>query len=119
RLYLAQSKFADAITELEKGRKRDDVRRLGVLGYAYARSGQQHEAEKVLDTLLHSNRKQSNSALAFIYIGMDDKARALDTLEKGLQERENFMTHLKSDPLFDSLRSEPRFKELLRQMHLE
>jgi len=68
---------------------------------------------------LHSNLKQSNSALAFIYTGMGDKAHALDMLEKGLQERDNFMTHLKAEPLFDSLRSEPRFQELLRQMHLE
>jgi hypothetical protein len=36
-----------------------------------------------------------------------------------LQERDNFMTHLKTEPLFDSLRSEPRFKEMLRRMHLE
>jgi hypothetical protein len=87
------------------------------MGYTF--SGRQREAEKVLDTLLHSSRKQSNSALAFIYIGMNDKARALDMLEKGLQERDNFMTHLKTEPLFDSLRSEPRFKEMLRRMHLE
>ncbi len=119
RIYLAQSKFEAAITELEKGRKEDNPRHTAVLGYAYARSGRQREAEKVLDTLLHSSRKQSNSALAFIYIGMNDKARALDMLEKGLQERDNFMTHLKTEPLFDSLRSEPRFKEMLRRMHLE
>ena len=118
RIYLAQSKFEDAITELEKGRKGDNLRYNGVLGYAYARSGRRREAEKVLDTLLHSTRKQSNSALAFIYIGMDDKERALDMLEKGLQERDNFMIHLKVEPLFDNLRSEPRFQELLRRMHL-
>jgi len=63
-------------------RKEDNPRHTGVLGYAYACSGR--EAEKVLDTLLHSTGKQSNSALAFIYIGMDDKASALDMLEKGL-----------------------------------
>jgi DNA-binding winged helix-turn-helix (wHTH) protein/TolB-like protein/lipoprotein NlpI len=119
RIYLAQSKFQDAITELEKGRTGDNLRHTGVLGYAYARSGRQREAEKVLDTLLHSSRKQSNSALAFIYIGMDDKARALDMLEKALQERDNFMTHLKVESLFDNLRSEPRFQELLRRMHLD
>ena len=99
--------------------KEDNLKHSAVLGYAYARSGRRREAEMILDTLLHSSRKQSNSALAFIYIGMNDKARALDMLEKGLQERDNFMTHLKSDPLYDSLRSEPRFKELLRRMHLD
>jgi hypothetical protein len=119
RIYLAQSKFADAIPELEKGRKGDNLRHTGALGYAYARSGRRREAEMVLDTLLHSTRKQSNSALAFIYVGMDDKGRALDILERGLQQRDNFMTHLKVEPLFDNLRSEPRFQELLRQMHLD
>ncbi len=80
----------------------------GALGYAHARSGRRREAEQLLDTLLHSSGTQSNSALAFIYTGMDDKERALEMLEKGLQERENFMTHLKverysttSDPSSD------------------
>jgi hypothetical protein len=118
RIYLAQSKFEDAIPELEKGRRGDNLKHTGALGYAYARSGRKREAEMVLDTLLHS-RKPSNSALAFIYMGMDDKARALDMLEKGLQERDNFMTHLKVEPLFDNLRSGPRFQELLRRMHLD
>ena len=35
------------------------------------------------------------------------------------EERDNMMTHLRVEPLFDNLRSEPRFKELLRRMHLD
>ena len=119
RIYIAQSKFDDAILEVRKGVKPNSSRHVGVLGFAYARSGRRREAEMVLDEYLHSDRKQSNSVLAFIYTGLNDKQRALDMLEKAFQEKDNFMTHLKVEPLFDELRSEPRFKELLRKMRLE
>ncbi len=52
-------------------------------------------------------------------MGLDDKERTLDMLEKGWEHKDNFMTHIKVEPLFDNLRSEPRFKELLRRMHLD
>ena len=42
-------------------------------------------------------------------------ADALKFLEKSYQARESAMTHLKVEPLIDSLRSEPRFQELLRR----
>jgi adenylate cyclase len=119
RFYLAQSKFDDAILELKKGTSEDHLRHAGALGYAYARSGRRREAEMLLDEILHSSRKQSSSTLAFIYMGLDEKEHALDMLEKGLEQKDNFMTHLKVEPLFDNLRSEPRFNELLRRMHLD
>jgi hypothetical protein len=68
---------------------------------------------------LHRAGKPSNAAIAIIYTGMDDKEHALDWLEKAYQERDTIMTHLKVDPLFDSLRSQARFQELIRRMHLD
>lgn len=116
RCYLAQSKFDEAIAELKKEGNR---KYSGALGYAYARSGRRREAQAILDELLHSSSKQSNSSLAFVYTGIDDKQHGLDMLEKGWQEKDNFMTHLKVEPLLDSLRSEPRFQDLLRRMNLD
>jgi len=46
-------------------------------------------------------------------------AHALDWLEIAYQERDTIMTHLKVDPLSDSLQSQARFQELLRRMHFD
>ena len=119
RIYIAQSRFDEAIAELKQRANGDEVKRSAALGYAYARSGRRREAELVLDAALHRTGKPSNGSIAFIYAGMDDKEHALDWLEKGYEDRDNIMTHLKVEPLFDNLRSEQRFKELLRRMHLD
>jgi TolB-like protein/Tfp pilus assembly protein PilF len=48
-----------------------------------------------------------------------DKEKALDNLEKAFENKETFsMPFVKADPVFDSLRDEPRYKELLRKMNL-
>ncbi len=119
RIYLAQGRFAEAIQETEHRVEGDELKRSPNLGYAYARIGRRREAEMVLDAALHRADKLSNAAIAIIYTGMDDKEHALDWLEKAYQERDTIMTHLKVDPVFDNLRSEQRFKELLRRMHLD
>ena len=86
--------------------KGDYLKPAAALGYAYARSGPRGEAEGF--SMRHSIEvaHPSNAAIALIYIGMDEKERALEFLEKSYQARESTMTHLKVEPLFDSLRSE-------------
>jgi tetratricopeptide (TPR) repeat protein len=119
RIYLAQGRFAEAIQETEQRLEGEELKRSPALGFAYARTGRRREAEMVLDAALHRAGKPSNAAIAVIYTGMDDKERALEWLEKAYQERDTIMTHLKVDPLFDSLRSQARFQELIHRMHLD
>jgi DNA-binding winged helix-turn-helix (wHTH) protein/TolB-like protein/Flp pilus assembly protein TadD len=119
RIYLAQGRFADAIQETEQRLEGEELKRSPALGFAYARTGRRREAEMVPDAALHRAGKPSNAAIAVIYTGMDDKERALEWLEKAYQERDTIMTHLKVDPLFDSLRSQARFQELIHRMHLD
>jgi tetratricopeptide (TPR) repeat protein len=119
RIYLAQGKFAEAIHETEQRLAGEELKRSSTLGYAYARTGRRREAEMILDAALYRAGKPSNAAIAIIYTGLDDKEHALDWLEKAYQERDTIMTHLKVDPLFDSLRSQARFQELIHRMHLD
>jgi hypothetical protein len=56
--------------------------------------------------------------MAVVYAGLDDKSRALDWLNKGIEERSANMVFLKVDPFFENLRAEPRFGDLLRRMRL-
>jgi hypothetical protein len=56
--------------------------------------------------------------LAVIYGGLGDKGRTLEYLEKAYDERSTSLTLLKLSPAFASLRSEPRFAQLVRRVGL-
>ena len=62
---------------------------------------------------------QSPYNLAKVYVALDDRNEALNNLEKGYQVRDVWMYNLHSDPVFDPIRNESRFKALLKKMNLE
>ncbi len=90
------------------------------LAHAYAASGRKREAEEILKRLRERAKQSYVPAYNFaeIYIGLGDKEQALTSLEKAYADRSMILTFLKVDPEFDSLRSEPRFKALLRNVNL-
>jgi Flp pilus assembly protein TadD len=89
--------------------------------YALAKWGKLSEARVVLNELLKSSTETDvppyNIALAYNTVG--ERQRALDYLEKGFSERDVRMVFLKVEPQWDSLRSEPRFLELIKRMKIE
>jgi eukaryotic-like serine/threonine-protein kinase len=93
---------------------------LSDLGYAYAASGDRSEAEKVLVELnrVASQRYVPPIMMARIYIGLGDQTRALAWLEKSYQDRSLSEFDPLVDPAWDPLRSDPRFRDLLRRMGL-
>jgi hypothetical protein len=54
-----------------------------------------------------------------VYTGMGDGPRALELLEQALAQRDVWLTWLGVEPRFDALRTDPRFRELLRRVGLE
>jgi hypothetical protein len=54
--------------------------------------------------------------LARIYAGLGKNDDALDCLEKSYQTKAPWMACLKVDPRMDNLRSNPRFRDLMRRM---
>jgi tetratricopeptide (TPR) repeat protein len=93
---------------------------MGLLGYAYASAGKMDEAQAILDQLekITPPRYVAPYTRAQIYIALGDKDRAFVWLEKAYEERTWLMGILKVDPLFDPLRSDTRFADLLRRMNL-
>jgi Flp pilus assembly protein TadD len=88
------------------------------LARAYAASGKTSEASKLLDDLKkNSNRDYSDaSEIAVIYAALGDSDHAMNWLEKGFEER--FNPGVLSRPGFDPLRSDPRFRNLVRLIGL-
>jgi hypothetical protein len=58
-------------------------------------------------------------ANAIIYIGLGDKDLAIEWLERAFDERSSDLRRIKVHPIYDSLRSDPRFIALLKKMNLE
>jgi adenylate cyclase len=56
---------------------------------------------------------------ALIYLGLGDKPRALEGLEKAFEVRSQWLLMLKVDKMYDPLRSEPRFIALLKKVGLD
>jgi len=121
--YLLEAKHAEAISELQGAV--DASRRgvswvVGALGHAYAVSGNQAEALRILEELLERNKREAIdlTSVAAIYAGLGDTENALTSLEKACDNRGMSGILLKVDPRFEPLHSEPRFQEVLRRMNL-
>jgi eukaryotic-like serine/threonine-protein kinase len=88
------------------------------LAHAYAVSGRRREALQLLSELTELSKRRSvpSWAFALVFVGLGDKDRAFQSLERGYDEcgcRE-----LKIDYRMIPLRSDPRYQELLRRMGL-
>ncbi|HSQ24162.1 MAG TPA: hypothetical protein VLN44_07125, partial [Pyrinomonadaceae bacterium] len=72
----------------------------------------------VLDELKRTSEQEYLPApsIALIYAGLGEKDQALAWLDKGYTERAFQMQWIKMEPRWDSLRSDPRFQELMRRM---
>ncbi|MBI3653915.1 MAG: winged helix-turn-helix domain-containing protein [Acidobacteria bacterium] len=91
---------------------------LSYIGYSYATSGRINEARKVLDELLEASQQHYVEPyfIALLYTALGEKDEAFAWLEKGYEEHILTMGELKVDPMFDSLRDDPRFTDLLQRM---
>jgi TolB-like protein/Tfp pilus assembly protein PilF len=93
----------------------------GEMAYAYGLVGRRNEAEGMLTALKKRVAPGSDSddlGLAYAYAGLGEKDKALACLEKEYEIHGTGMTSLKSNPWYDSLRSDSRFIDLMRRVHL-
>ncbi|MEJ7847834.1 MAG: tetratricopeptide repeat protein [Pyrinomonadaceae bacterium] len=81
---------------------------------SYARNGWQGFLRMVTEERLKFNSPWDN--LAVFYAALGEKDKAVAELNRAYENRENFMVILKVDPRLDSLRDDPRFKELLKKV---
>ncbi|MGC2352472.1 MAG: tetratricopeptide repeat protein [Candidatus Udaeobacter sp.] len=90
-----------------------------MLGQAYARNGQKDEAQKILVWLNEEAKSKyvAPYAIALVYLGLGDKERALDELERAFQRGDtNYLFVIKVDPQLDELRGQPRFDALVQKI---
>jgi TolB-like protein len=119
---IEEGKPADAIPEFQKAKAMESPTFVGGwLGYAYGASGDRTRALAEIADLkkrsLHGYVPPFN--LAMVYLGLGDRARALDYLEQAYAANSQWMGWLNGDRIFDMLRSEPRFVALMKKLRFD
>ena len=116
--YVQESMLEEAIREFKRsinilGRNPEVV---AALGFTYGLSGQRAEAQKLLDKLKERSKHKyiASCLIAGVYTGLGEKDQALACVRKGYEERDLGLVWLNVVPMADSLRTDPRFQELLR-----
>jgi len=116
---LEEGKFRDAIPALKKAKAMESPPFVtAYLAFAYGAAGDRATAAAELAAL----RKMSKDGtvlpfnLALVYLGLGDRTRALENLERALAADSQMMAWIGRDAIFDSIRSEPRFVALLKKM---
>ena len=116
--YVQMGRHEEAIRELREALKSSTMyhHTATELANALAVAGKREEALKVLDRVENVPWKAFGAAL--VYTGLEEKGEAFRSLERAIELRAPFVTLLKVDPRFDTLRPDPRFQNLLRRMNL-
>lgn len=123
-VYLQAGRLPDGIRELEAAERIDpnSVQALGLLGYAYARSGKAAQARKIGRDLETAIGKVSGAAAAAarVSIGLGDNAHALDLLERAVANHDSFYSSESlAESFFDPVRSDSRFSTILARTGLD
>jgi TolB-like protein/DNA-binding winged helix-turn-helix (wHTH) protein/Tfp pilus assembly protein PilF len=121
-LYLRVGKTTEVINGLDALRRLvgdgGPPHRVGYLGYLYGKTGHRTEALRAVSEL----RKRSAtdyvppSSIGNVYVGLNRREDALDEFERAFAQHDPWMFWLKVHPLYDEIRNDPRFQELIRRM---
>lgn len=111
----------EAIAELERAvsLSRGGTIYRALLAHAYALAGEGTKALSILHELMVLSKQKYVSPLdiAVVNTGLGDRNSAFQWLEKAYQERTMRIQEL-PDPLFNSLRTDPRFPDLMQRIGL-
>jgi TolB-like protein/Tfp pilus assembly protein PilF len=121
-VYVSRGMYREGLSELEKysALSRGRAMSLALLGYAHARLGERSQALRMLEQLEAAPKERYTPAFSFavVYAGLGEKDQAFAWLEKAYGERTSRLGYLKVEPLWDPLRPDPRFADLVRRMGL-
>ena len=112
--YARLGREKDAVALLDRPEFRTDW----PMGMVYALSGRRAEALKIVQGISKHGSHPDPRGLAIIYFALGDKERGFEWLTKAVDAHHPLMMFLKTDPPYDSVRSDPRFQALVRRVNL-
>jgi tetratricopeptide (TPR) repeat protein len=120
-LYVLQGKYAEALAEMDKIPQLSDVGLQWWRAWIYGLSGRRAESLELTRGLEDRSRREyvSHLGIGILWMALDDEDRAFAQFMKACEVREDGLSGVKVDPIFDAVRADPRFQDLLRCVHLE
>jgi TolB-like protein/DNA-binding winged helix-turn-helix (wHTH) protein/Flp pilus assembly protein TadD len=115
-LQLLEGSAAEALLTFRKNRF-DGFRLTGV-AMAEQTLGHVEESQQALSELIGKHAQSGAYQIAEVFGWRGEKDKAFEWLERAYRQRDGGLSNVKVDPLFASLRSDPRFNALLRKMNL-
>src|SRR5437764_11197470 len=111
-----KGRYAEALAEARKmaALAGDAPSFVGILGYVAGRAGERAEAQHILTELERRPPGNTAFAIALVHLGLGNNDQALRWLQTAYQERSEWLVFFTPAPLFDLLRSAPRFRALSR-----
>ena len=116
RMYEASTVEYKKVLDLVKGAAPVEASVKVIMAQAFARWGKKSEAVELLEDV--AGVPASAYSLAGVYGALGDKDQAFEWFNKTVDEDPYRIAFIKTNPRFDSLRSDPRFADLLRRMKL-
>ena len=121
-IYEQKQMYKEAVAEFEQALKLapHDTETMSAMGHAYAAWGRLTDAEMSLVTLkeLSARLYVSPYSMARAYFGIGDRDQGFAELERTYRERHGILVYVKVEPVFDDVRLDARFQDLLRRMEL-
>jgi serine/threonine-protein kinase len=122
RIYIGQSRFDDALVELDRARTASggNSETTSLIGYVYAKKGNRELALKAIDELRGRSTDSYSPAynIAMVYNALGETDKALAALEDAVERRDVRLILLNIDHKWDNLRQHPRFVGILRRLKL-
>ena len=122
--YQQVQRYSDAAAEFRKSwalSGDDDVELLTARGHFYATVGDIAKVQEILKQLEEFAKTSyvPSYLIARIYLGLGERDRAFELLEKALDERYGYLAYLDVEPMFDTVRDDPRFSDLAHRVGLK
>jgi len=115
-LDLLEDRLQDALAEFQKNS--DYVyRQAGEAKVEHSR-GHEKESKRALDALIATHGENSPYFIAGVYAWRGERDKALEWLERSYMRRDSDISVMKRDPLLTGLRSDPRYRALLKKLNL-
>ena len=114
--YELAGRYEEALYELDRGAvpNGEAIDAIAERARIYAKTGRQADAREIIEKM-KSSPHPSMTALAVAYIALGENDQAFDALNKAFDAHEN-MLFLRIEPMFDPIRSDPRFMPLLKRL---
>jgi tetratricopeptide (TPR) repeat protein len=120
--YEQQRKYPEAIAELEKAHQLSDYNPLVLapLASCYGGAGNKEKALQLLDELNAASAEVYVAPISrvMVYLGIGDLENAFQWLEKAAEARDALLCYLKVGPIYDAIRDDPRYTDLLYRIGL-